>query len=378
MKLLFVIDNLGSGGAQRQMVTLAVGLTQRGHQVEIFTYHDADHFTHAARRAGVTLHLHPKPSRFSIRPILALRALISNGRYDGVLAFLETPSLYAEIANVGRATPPLIVSERSSYSRATLGWQGWLKQWMHRSSDAITVNSYHQCKNMIQIFPWMAKLISVIWNGVDLDHFDARPLPEPKDGELRVQVLASLTRAKNPLSLAKAIARCRDHYGLLVNVNWAGVTKDSEGGAVRNETDAFLQAAKLTAQWSWAGEVKDVRPFLADCDVVIHPSVLEGLPNSLCEALSCGRPILAGDIGDHARLVDGGANGLLFNPEDSDDIANTLSRYARLNGDERRQMAESARNFAERKLSIQQFVEAYELRFAVLSDETKKAYVDRF
>lgn len=373
MKLLFVIDNLGSGGAQRQMVTLAAGLTQRGHQIEIFTYHGADHFAHAARKAGITLHFYPKASRFSIQPIFALRSLISAGRFDGVLAFLETPSLYAEIASLGCSKLPLVVSERSCYSRATLSRSGRVKQEMHRLADQITVNSYHQRNIMVQMFPWMLPRISVIWNGVDVDHFDAKPLPQPNEGELRVLVLASLARNKNPLGLAKAIARCRDNMGLSVHVNWAGVsTVSGEGSVAKNETDSFLHSYGLTRQWVWGGEVEDVRPLLAECEVVVHPSFAEGLPNALCEALSSGRPILAGDIGDHARLVDGGANGLLFNPEDPGDIALALGRYAQLDADARRRRATSARHFAEEHLSIQRLVDAYERHFSVLVNGVAK------
>jgi len=44
MKLLCVIDSLGSGGAQRQIVELAKGFKKKGHRVQFLTYHDINFF----------------------------------------------------------------------------------------------------------------------------------------------------------------------------------------------------------------------------------------------------------------------------------------------------------------------------------------------
>ena len=44
MRLLFFIDNLGSGGAQRQMVALGILFRQSGHEVSFLTYHPANFF----------------------------------------------------------------------------------------------------------------------------------------------------------------------------------------------------------------------------------------------------------------------------------------------------------------------------------------------
>lgn len=368
MHLLLIIDSLGSGGAQRQMVTLASGLAARGHHVEIFTYFDEDHFAHVAQQAGVILHVHPKPSRYSLKPLHILRKLLKSGKFDCALAFLETPCVYAELARIGIAGTPLVVSERSCYSRATMGWRGRITQELHRLASWITVNSFQQQRVMAQMFPWMASRITVIWNGVDLDHFERQPLPVPRANVLRVQVLASVARNKNPLGLAKAIVLCREKHGLRVDVNWAGTpTVSEEGDVAKQEADAFLLSAEAMSQWHWAGEIKDVRPLLAGCDVMVHPSFAEGLPNAICEALSCGRPVLASDIGDHAALVDGGANGRLFDPGDPASIADALLNYAKMGAIVRQGMAEAARRFAEERLSTGRFVQAYEALFEALA-----------
>lgn len=373
MKLLFIVDSLGSGGAQRQLVTLAVGLSARGHQVEIFTYYDERHFAHIVEAAGIKVHLHAKPSRYSLRPLLTLRHLLKVGEFDCALAFLETPSVYAELASIGIGQTSLIVSERSSYSAKSLGLRGFFLQEMHRLADWVTVNSFEQQATMTRLFPWMRPKICVIWNGVDTDHFLYEQLPPPKAGVLRIQVLASLARSKNPLGLSKAIAICREKYGLRVEVNWAGRPAVSgDGKAAKDEAVLCLQRSGNDDCWSWSGEIKDVRPLIARCDLVVHPSFTEGLPNAICEAFACGRAVLASDIGDHSRLIDNGANGGLFSPEDPESIAHALFGYAQLSPEARDAMSYSARRFAETELSIDRYLQAYEELFAKVGRSSQR------
>src|ERR1051326_2467497 len=117
MRLLFVIDNLRSGGAQRQLVMLAEGLVARGHVVEFFTYYRQNFFQSRLEKLGIQIHEEPKRFRFSVGVPFALRRTMCGGRYDVVLAFMDVPSLYAELARVYLRSPLLVVSERTSDNR---------------------------------------------------------------------------------------------------------------------------------------------------------------------------------------------------------------------------------------------------------------------
>ncbi len=117
MKLLIVISCLGSGGAQRQMVTLAKALKSREHDVEFFIYHPTiDFFCKTLEAAGITIHKHQKrANRFSFETVRALRHLIQTQAYDIALSALDAPNLYLILASMGLRKTRVIVSERSSY-----------------------------------------------------------------------------------------------------------------------------------------------------------------------------------------------------------------------------------------------------------------------
>src|SRR5512143_263914 len=66
MNLLCVIDNLGTGGAQRQILNLAVGLHRRGHEVSLYCYTPGALLAHYLEKEGLRLKVELKRSRFSL------------------------------------------------------------------------------------------------------------------------------------------------------------------------------------------------------------------------------------------------------------------------------------------------------------------------
>jgi len=111
MKVTCFIDSLSSGGAQRQLCTLAALLKKRGMDVSMLTYHPHDFFLPMIREAGIAYRC--IEGRGPLQRLWALRRALRQGDQDVVLAFLEAPSLYAELASLPRRSWGLVVSERS-------------------------------------------------------------------------------------------------------------------------------------------------------------------------------------------------------------------------------------------------------------------------
>jgi len=369
MNLLLVIDDLGSGGAQRQMVNLACALATRGHNIEFFVYYPQDHFRPPLDKIGIQVHLHEKFSRYSIAPIVALRRLIGNRRYDIVLAFLDTPSFYAEISRLGLRKTKLVISERSMYPSGMLPLSLRLRQECHRLADAITVNSHHQRERMIQEFPSMSTKISTIYNGVDLERFSPDQTREDRSNEsLLLIAIGTIVANKNMLGLAKALTNCRDRYNLKPIVHWVGKNDKSEDGRrAFAEISDYLDKNFLIEQWEWLGERTDIPDLLRQHDALVHPSFYEGLPNVVCEALSCGLPVLVSNVCDHPWLVEEGVNGFLFDPIVPESIAKAIYQFHRVSPEQRHKMRKAARKFAEANLSVTCFAEKYEKLFVSLT-----------
>ncbi len=366
MKLLFVIDSLGSGGAQRQMVALAVGLGDRGHSVEFFTYHpEYQHFADTLRDANVRVHSSSKSTGGRLSVLRGLRKLITNGRFDVTLAFMNTPSLYCELVK-SCFRYRLIVSERFAYGDKLSPVQKVRAQ-LHRLANFSTVNSHHQYSRMVREFPWMKDRIQVVYNGVDLEHFS--PSEVTPAVPRSILVLGTLIPRKNAVGLIEALGRCPPSVRNALKIRWAGKDGISEADKdYGNRVRALVRECGLENSWEWLGERKDVRSLLSQHQALAHPSTAEGLPNAICEGMASGLPILASRTGDHPHLVREGESGLLFDPEAPDDIAKSLMRFVQMPLDDLRAMGQQSRLQAERLLSLDRYVSEYEQLFERISE----------
>ena len=99
MKILFFIDNLGSGGAQRQIVNLAILFQERGHQVSFLTYGKPDFFLNTLIKAQINVDC--IISSGPIDRMIKVRKYIRTGTQDVVISFLETPNFLACLSAVG-------------------------------------------------------------------------------------------------------------------------------------------------------------------------------------------------------------------------------------------------------------------------------------
>jgi glycosyltransferase involved in cell wall biosynthesis len=373
MNLVFVIDNLSTGGAQRQLINLSLGLTQRGHHVEIFCYAPGDLLAPPLIDANIPIHWMVKQSRFSSDVILALRRLIHRNKPDLVLSFMTTPNFYAILAGLsmlpGRL--PVVVSERfcdlpQGVSRLERG----IRQFYRFSAHVVT-NSHHQRINLQNRYPWLLDRISTIYNGYDLDYFRAAE-NEPNNNPLRILTIASVSPYKNGLCLIEALNVLRQSDGFLPKVDWIGQR------VMRGERLEYLQkmetaiaAYGLQPQWQWRDQRTDIVDQLHQHDVLVHPSYGEGLPNVVCEAMSCARPVILSDILDHAQLVTHGENGFLFNHLDPKDLAEKILHFNELSIEERKKMGQAGRRFAEANLSRDRLVDEYERLFIDVTTKTK-------
>jgi glycosyltransferase involved in cell wall biosynthesis len=357
MKLLCVIESLASGGAQRQLVMIGCGLKARGHDVEFFTYYPSGHFKPQLDSAGIPVHLHLKKSRFSLRPLLALRSRVRDGRFDVVVAFLQTPVLYAELVGLMGRDWGLVVGERSADPALLAGWKRLIR-WPHRFADAVVTNSHSNRLLLERGWPRLASKLSTIYNAVDLDRFRPASAGLSASNGLAMVVVAGYQRNKNMLGLAKALLLFRDSGGHGLVVDWFGATQPN--GAPLAEARAFVEKHGLQETLRFHPPKEAIETEYQRCDVVGLFSEYEGLPNVVCEAMACGKPVIMSDVSDARHLIADGHTGILCDPAAPASMAQALHRFTAMSPDERLAMGRAARARAEALFAPEKVLDAYE------------------
>ena len=162
-----------------------------------------------------------------------------------------------------------------------------------RLADNVTVVSEVIAEEVQRRVPASRKPM-VIPNGVDTDYFVPRPVASAEEGTLRkVGWLGRLHPHKDVCTGIRAFAALRDRSAK------PGSLRMIIGGAGPDEAKARDMARDLGVApvVEFRGAVNDARSFLQVCDVLLISSVTEGLPLVLLEAMSCGVPVVATDVG---------------------------------------------------------------------------------
>jgi glycosyltransferase involved in cell wall biosynthesis len=182
---------------------------------------------------------------------------------------------------------------------------------------------------------------------------------------------------KNILNLIAAMAVLQGDTGDCPQISWAGARDESDHGQryCRQIDEALEALPEVRRHWHWLGVQTDIPGLLRRHHALIHPSLYEGLPNAVCEALACGIPVLASDVCDHPLLVTDGERGFLFDPESPRSIATAVTKFTKMSMDERRRLSRNAREYAEANLGVDRMVSAYEVLLAGLSIDTDQTSV---
>lgn len=366
MKILCVIDHFGSGGAQRQMVELACGLKKRGHDIEFFIYFPQyAFFKPKILSHRIPIHEYSKGKGFSLGVIKMLYGLFRQNHYDLVLSFLETPNTYIELTSIFYRNTCIITSERNSHLDDSSRIRGWCQRALHRLSDHVVVNSQSHQQWLEERFPWIRGKISSIYNGVDTRLFSNQPAFPTNNKDLRLLGIGRISMQKNIKSLVKALQIFFVEFDWIPEVNWVGRRDtSSEGVRYGQEVDAMLEEIpEVKQKWRWLGERSDIAKLMGEYHALIHPTLYEGLPNVICEALSTGLPVLTSDVCDNGYLVPHGERGLLFDPNSPENIAQVIAQFTLMKQEEWQILSQAARDYAQENLSLSRFVSEYETLF---------------
>jgi glycosyltransferase involved in cell wall biosynthesis len=163
------------------------------------------------------------------------------------------------------------------------------------------------------------KKISIIrGSGVDMEAFPTTPFPpEPPI------IIACISRLLWDKGIGELVfaAKILQEKNILAKVILYGMPDPENPTSITQEE---IQGWHDSGLIIWKGHCAHVAKAYADCHIAVLPSYREGLPKTLLEAASCGRPIVTTDVPGCREVVKEGENGLLVPAKDSEELASAL------------------------------------------------------
>ncbi len=196
--------------------------------------------------------------------------------------------------------------------------------------------------------------ICVIIHGVDVNgEFDPETISrgkDPADGKFTVSFLGRFSEEKCPGSFVEIAARLKD----IDDIRFVMIGDGPEFPNVKNQ----IEALGLTDRVFTPGFVEDVKPFLAQTDVLVIPSRIEGIPIVLLEGLSLGIPVVASNVGGIPSIITEGQNGFICYPGDIKSFAEKIKALHAQEG-LRASVSKRARNYALENLDLDKMFKRY-------------------
>ncbi len=169
-----------------------------------------------------------------------------------------------------------------------------------------------------------------ICNGVDSSRF--RPVSSPGGRIKKRFVIGTVSRLepiKGVISIIMIASLLRDNCkGSEIRYEFVIVGD----GALRSELERLVVSLSLTQWVSFTGESSEPADWYPKFDIFLLTSNAEGISNTVLEAMACGLPIIATDVGGNTELVEEGVNGYLFSVGDIDGMAGQIEDYANDSG----------------------------------------------
>jgi glycosyltransferase involved in cell wall biosynthesis len=319
MKILCVIDYLGSGGAQRQLVNLAIGFKEKGHNVSFLVYHRGNFYEPILKENDIPIHKIIEPNYF--KRLMKMRRYIRKGNFDAVLSFLEAANFICEIAGLPKRKWKLVVGERSANPKIFKSAKLRIYRWFHLLADHVVANSYENIKMVRKINPLLSKKkCHVIYNMIDFEKWKPSEIYEPLNNDkFKIVVVASHRYLKNLNGLIEAVNILCEEEKNKLQIDWYG----------ENSLDDSLQMAQnkireynLSHIFNFYQPILDIHKKVQEADAVGLFSFYEGLPNTICEAMASGKPVIASKVSDIPLLID---EQFTFDPTNYESISKIIS-----------------------------------------------------
>lgn len=350
-KILLTTENLGSGGAERQICGLASMLTKVGFPCRLITYVENQFYEPYLLQHGVDYQFVPELWNKKTRVFKAAK-YVRQYKPDVVISFLPSVNKTMCLAKLFFKAK-LMVSERNNNTCITRSDKMLFN--LYRMADAIVPNSNSQGKFICKNFPFLSKKVHPIINFVDVNRFTPSETPV-RNNTLRIVTVARYTQQKNVLTYLKAVRMAKD-MGLNVHFDWYGDKKHN--AAYFAEIEKEYQQLDIADYLTLHDPKQKIEEEYRKADIFCLPSLFEGYPNVVAEAMSCGLPILCSNVYENPYIVEEGVNGFLFDPKKPEAIANAIKKMVRLSYENRQEMGKRNRQLCLKRNTEEAFLKSY-------------------
>ncbi len=370
--LLYVFDNMEFGGGERVFAQIINRLSSKKYKIMVACLPTG---TFIEKIEESSAHIEPvdMSNRFNPGVILQLSSLIKRERVDIVHSQGARADFFARVA-AKLASAPIVVStvpmpvEGFDVNPIRKLIYKTFNRFSERFVDMFMVVSDALEKTMIEKHRIAPQRVVKIYNGIEKDEYCMEE-DELIRRRFRFRKESGL---EDDVPVVGAIGRLVWQKGFEYFIEAIpDVLKNSKEtrflivgeGTLKDKLEAKSKNLKLEDKIIFTGFRSDIKDVLASIDIFVMPSLLEGLPMILLEAMAMAKPIVATHIDGVKEVLNNGVTGLLAPPKDPKALSETIVDLLN-HRDKAYQMGLAARRVVEERygvdIMVQKVEEVYE------------------
>ncbi|OGY86192.1 MAG: hypothetical protein A2233_00995 [Candidatus Kerfeldbacteria bacterium RIFOXYA2_FULL_38_24] len=316
-KIIYIIDGLKLGGAERMVFELATKIDKKEFNSEVIflTGSKDDYFAVKLAQASIPVKLFLKKSKLNLGLFLRLRHYLAEAKPDIVHTHLFTSDICGSFSARSAGVKVIISTEHNINVNLNFIYH-FLKRRANKNIQTIVAVS-QAVANYIKVYDKTASTkIKVIYNGVDLTKFSSkRNHSGLSTNKPTMAVVGRLEPQKGHLNLLRALQFVKVPYQLNIFGSGSLKPKILKAIALYNLKD------KVKLQ----GVAENVTQVYQTSDIVLVPSVFEGFGLSAIEAMASGCVVIAANVDGLKEIIEHQKNGLLVNILNPEETARTIT-----------------------------------------------------
>lgn len=334
VKLLLAESGRAVGGTERVVWELATRLPPKRFEVHVWLSPDpgVDELAAALAAREVSVHRVPEiESRWDWKAMADTWRRLRGLRPDVLHLHHVRPAADRYLsALAGFAGVPHVVVTEHVVGRSHSASQRALKRRELQEASAVTAVCGAVADGMVAEYGIDRALVRIVGNGAD---------PPDEQGEaLQAREIRQALGARPDRPLFVCAARLEAQKGHAVLLDALAALRAEGGdfvaalagaGTLREALESRARELGLEPQVHFTGALDDIGPLLAAADAVVLPSLREGQPLTLLEAMARARAVVASAVGGIPELIEDGVSGLLVPPGRPEALAEALGRVAR-------------------------------------------------
>jgi glycosyltransferase involved in cell wall biosynthesis len=324
INVIHLVEELTIGGLEKILTSIVLNLDKKKYNVSVWCLREGGFFANKLVKEGIDVKILNILTSRNPLSIYKLYNLLKIHKFDIIHTHAYSAGTIGRISAFLAGVPVIISHNHSVYDYYNRYYHfvEWLLSLITDRVICISdiVNRFANETQRIN-----AKKLITIHNGMDSEYAVS---------EKRISGLRKKLDIPADHSVICTIAHMEEHKGIKYLLESASLLLQSRNdvsflivgeGTLKEDLRKLCVVLKIEKNVIFAGERSDIPEILSLSDIFVLPSLREGLPLTILEAMACGKPVIATNVGGIPEVVKDGVSGILVSPKDPEDLHSAMN-----------------------------------------------------